>query len=103
MKKLLFVLGILASGLLLSHSYNIYQEKKNLGNLTQWLENHGNKKFLFEENIDIMEVIHLGNDIYKVEAEGDKWFFIEYKKNSRGFQIQLYLEGNGMEMFLEYK
>lgn len=103
MKKLLFVLGILASGLLLSHSYNIYQEKKNLGNLTQWLENHGNKKFLFEENIDIMEVIHLGNDIYKVETEGDKWFFIEYKKNSRGFQIQLYLEGNGMEMFLEYK
>ncbi|WP_339145556.1 MULTISPECIES: hypothetical protein [unclassified Sutcliffiella] len=104
MKKLINALGILGLGLLLSiYPYKIYQEKKNLDNLNQWLANPENKEFLFNENLQLIEVENLGNDIYNVEAEGDKRFLIKYKKNRYDFYIQLYLEGQGMQMFLEYK
>jgi hypothetical protein len=64
MKKLINALGILGLGLLLSiYPYKIYQEKKNLDNLNQWLANPENKEFLFNENLQLIEVENLGNDI----------------------------------------
>ncbi|KMJ58365.1 hypothetical protein AB685_10735 [Bacillus sp. LL01] len=77
----------------------MYKEKKNLNNLDQWLNHQETKESLFEENIEIIEIIHLGTDIYRVKDEDGKIFLVEFKQQRLNVRIHVYNEGKVMERF----
>lgn len=98
MKKIIIVFGIL--GLLFSiYPYKMYQEKKNLDNLDQWLSHPETQENLFESNIEIMEINHLGSDIYRVIDKEGGIYLVEYNQKRLAIEIQVYYQGKGMARF----
>lgn len=98
MKKIIIASVIL--GLLLSiYSFKIYQEKKNLDNLNQWLSHQETKENLFEDDIEIMEINNLGSDIYKVIDETGDIYLVEFNQERLYMDIQVYYQRKGMSRF----